>query len=237
MTKNYSLRDPPETRFWARVEIPSDPDGCWEWIGAKIPYGYGEIMINYRNIGTHRFSWELHYGPIPEGMWVCHHCDNPSCVNPKHLFLGTPNDNMQDKVRKGRAKGPPPPLHSGETHPMAKLTWAEVDEIRNLYASGQFTLQDLASQFGVVKTNISSIVRWITWRRDDSPPPSYPGTKKLTETDVSNIRAEYGTGKVLQKQLAKRYGVSSAQISVIVNRKQWADILNQATVPSVKSPH
>src|SRR3954467_3950831 len=80
---------------------------CWEWTSTKIKYGYGRMNIGGRKfkwILAHRLSWELHFGEIPDGTLVCHRCDNPCCVNPNHLFLGTHMDNCQDKIRKGRAR-------------------------------------------------------------------------------------------------------------------------------------
>lgn len=94
--------------FWRR--IPTGPlDSCWEWRGARTEDGYGRFGAHWR---AHVVSWELNHGrPVPPGMQVCHHCDNPSCVNPWHLFLGTHQDNIDDKMRKGRhgcGRGPRP---------------------------------------------------------------------------------------------------------------------------------
>jgi hypothetical protein len=99
MAYRKAHQEPPAVRFWRNVQKTAD---CWVWTGARSGAGYGQININDVLVFTHRFSWELHHGPIPDGLLVCHHCDNPPCCNPAHLFLGTPSDNMVDKIRKGR---------------------------------------------------------------------------------------------------------------------------------------
>jgi hypothetical protein len=91
-------------KFWAQVKKASEPDGCWEWQAGKSPSGYGRIWDGQKNLVASRFSYELHKGVIPKGYFVCHHCDNPACVRPDHLFLGTQKDNIQDAKQKGRLK-------------------------------------------------------------------------------------------------------------------------------------
>ena len=111
-----------EERFWAKVDKSGE---CWLWTASANARGYGQFMISSRSrapIGAHRFAYELVLGaPIPTGLFVCHHCDNPACVRPEHLFLGTPNDNVQDMIRKSRQstdrsyfRGPRP--HRRKTH-------------------------------------------------------------------------------------------------------------------------
>jgi hypothetical protein len=133
-------------RFWAKVQ---KTDTCWLWIGSLLTRGgYGQLG---GGVKAHRVSWELHHGPIPDGMHVCHHCDNPPCVNPAHLFLGTSGDNARDKARKGRAPTPG-----------AKLTYEIAQEIRRRHAAGEQGA-DLATDYGVTPSNIQYILRRDSW--------------------------------------------------------------------------
>ena len=126
-------------RFWAKV-VKSD--GCWEWHGARNESGHGRF---FRNRGAHRWSWEAAYGPIPKGLDVCHVCDNPPCVNPAHLFLGTHADNTWDMFAKGR-------------HPNKPLAAADIQEIRIAHANG-VTLSALARQYGTTQQALGRICR------------------------------------------------------------------------------
>lgn len=105
----------PEERFW--IYTQKGP-GCWQWIGSKQAYGYGQLRVGNGPMRAHRFAYIIKHGAIPEGMDVLHRCDNRSCVNPAHLFLGTQADNIADMDAKGRRRTVP---NVGVQHPMAKL--------------------------------------------------------------------------------------------------------------------
>ena len=152
--RNVSLSE----RFWQKVKAS---DGCWEWLGSKNPKGYGTIQRN--GLGTNvasRVSWELHFGDIPDGLFVCHHCDNPGCTNPEHLFLGTNKDNQQDSKRKGRRSD-----QRGEKNGNSKLTYDQAKTIRHLYEAERRTNKELSEFFNTSTANVWMITTRRTWIR------------------------------------------------------------------------
>lgn len=146
MPSGVYKRVPVTERFQSRFRI-NDQTGCWDWTATKDPCGYGRITGDGGPL-AHRLSYKLHRGPIPDGLHVLHRCDNPGCVNPEHLFLGTHADNMADKTAKGRQGL------------RAKLTKAEVVAIRTSIGVPQ---QKLGKQYGVSKTLISYIRAGKLW--------------------------------------------------------------------------
>ncbi len=180
MPRNYTRKSLAE-RFWEKVE---KTDSCWLWTGTRIN-GYGNIKESGhrgRNLRAHRVSYELHHGPIPDGLFVLHRCDNPPCVNPAHLFLGTLKDNSEDMIRKGRRPSvfvqpesrPTGDRNGSRLHPeqrprgvnngRAKLSEAQVLDIRRAYERGEMTLRDMATQHGVSHRLIRLIVRREIWQ-------------------------------------------------------------------------
>jgi hypothetical protein len=134
---------------------PGEPDDCWPWRGT-IHRGYGVIGDrNNRQYLAHRLSYEIHKGPIPNGLYVCHACDNPPCVNPRHLWIGDDAANQRDKALKGRAP-------RGERHHRAKLTADDVRAIRRLYPQSSQT--EIAARYRMNQTVISDIVRGASWK-------------------------------------------------------------------------
>lgn len=159
----------PEFRFWRRI-IKSD--GCWIWNGTKNLRGYGNFSLKRGvTVGAHRFSYQLNIGPIPENMSVCHRCDNPSCVRPDHLFLGSPKDNSRDMVAKGRGtrgterKGTGP---AGERNSHARLTHSIVSEIRERRHRDGLTHRQLSKIYNISKSQIGNILSGAQWSSEGS---------------------------------------------------------------------
>ena len=144
-----------ESRFWSYVEI-DDRSKCWEWSGTVDNQGYGVLSTKrgFAAIKAHRLSWYLHYGDIPEGLSVCHACDNPKCVNPNHLMLGSTTANVIDAYKKNHLKMYKWGL--GENNNSAKLSKIQVQKIREEYANGA-TYLELADKYQC--GNIARIVR------------------------------------------------------------------------------
>jgi hypothetical protein len=150
-------------RFWEKVD-GGESNECWNWNAFVHPTGYGMMNIrkngNTRMVLAHRISWELHFGKIPDGLCVLHHCDNRKCVNPNHLFLGTYQDNASDRDKKNRGKIPD---NRGENHGHHKLTEKDVREIRILMLSGECTQKAVAKMYGIKRQQVSKIVLGLGW--------------------------------------------------------------------------
>lgn len=138
------------------------PSRCWEWTGSRRTDGYAQLEIGGHMYRVHRIMWEMRHGPIPEGMLVCHHCDNPPCINPDHLFLGTYADNLHDCIRKGR-------FYTGTHHGMrngrAKVTDDQVSRMRLEYVAGNgcHRTTQLAKQYGLSWGSVNRIVNRKGW--------------------------------------------------------------------------
>lgn len=162
------------TRFWEKVDRAGGPEACWPWRSGTDRDGYGRFTVSrsLRGTGAHRMAYELCVGEIPDGMCVCHACDNPLCCNPSHLFIGTNADNVLDRHTKGRdatgdrsfARIHPERIKRGEQINTAKLTAQQVRDIRALYYLYGVTQVELAQMYPVNRQNISGIVRGEKWR-------------------------------------------------------------------------
>lgn len=147
-------RKPIEQRFWEKVQKGPNENDCWIWTAAKrgqnLDYGVLKVSVEEGDVAAHKFSYELHNGPVPEGMLVCHTCDNPPCVNPAHLFTGTHRDNAIDREKK----------HRSSKHGLQKLDDKSAKEIK--YST--LSQCKLSKIYGVSRATIASIQKGKTWR-------------------------------------------------------------------------
>lgn len=154
----------PADRFWSKVN-KHGKNGCWIWT-ASFRKGYGTFKLNGESINAHRAAWILTNGPIENSLDVCHNCpkgDNPKCVRPSHMFLGTRSENTKDLWKKGRAIPPPRPDNSGENSRTAKMTDKKVIELRRRYANGE-SIKSLMAFSGVTWINTWKAIKRITWK-------------------------------------------------------------------------
>lgn len=215
-------------RFWNKVER-GGPDDCWPWTGSATPQGYGWLRGRKRGpqriARAHRFSYELATGADPGARWVLHRCDNPRCVNPAHLFLGTVQDNTADMMRKGRDR------HAvGSRHHNAKLTEARVVEARAAVGSGE-SVAAVARRLGVSANTLSAAVDGRQWRHVRAPVPDMSALErgerhhgaKLNADAVREIRRARAAGETF-RVLAQRFRVSEPTIVAVALRRTWTHV-------------
>lgn len=207
-------------------------NGCIEIHGIVTNnHGYTHIWFGDTMVLSHRLFYMAHVGPIPEGMFLCHKCDNPLCVNPAHMFIGTQTDNMRDMANKGRTG-----VRHGSSNHVAKLTESDVLAIRERAAAGE-VLNTMAIEYGVTSIVISKIVRGLSWKHVGGPLTNIgKGTRvgifhgsdnrfaKFTEDDIREIRRLAATGEYTKAKIAKMYNTTDANISKIVLRQSWRHV-------------
>lgn len=193
-------------KFWSKIKTGQDNE-CWEWGGYKDRDGYGRYKINGGPKGVHRIIWTFCFGDIDEKQCVCHRCDNPSCVNISHLFLGTNIENIQDKVNKNRT--------------YKRVTFNDAVTIRKMYSSGDWPIRKIAEHFNVSTAVINNVIKQKTWK--DGGNPIYRTDIKLKPEDVINIRKLFVEG-LRQKELSAMYGIDVSHIGKIIRKQKWRNV-------------
>lgn len=218
-----------EERFWEKVQ---KTDGCWLWTGAgsKSELGYGLFYFNGRYMGAHRASWIMRHGEIPDDLFVCHHCDNPTCIRPAHLFLGTQKENLADRESKGRtlkgkdhwAHQKPERLARGSFHGNTRLTESVVREMRQKYADKKASQNELSREYGLSQASVNSILMGKTWAHAGGP-ITKRGRTKLDPDKVRTIRQMLASG-LSQSEVARRMGVGNSTIQTIDAGLSWTHV-------------
>lgn len=228
-------------RYLGKLEVLGGED-CWNWKGYLDPKGYGRIWVTNRMVSAHRLAWDWQFGPILNGLIVCHHCDNRRCCNPHHLFLGTDQDNADDCRAKGRAKN-----LRGAEHGMAVLTEPDVIAIRALIAQG-VSKSAIGRHYGVDRSTIYLIGEgkkwgWLLEKESEcevvlpniNNTPTLKGERNphalLTDAMVQAIRLLSRKGWT-GKRIAAMYGISRSHVSSILLRHSWTHLPDEPSVPT-----
>lgn len=208
---------PIKERFWKKVDVngPCILDtACWLWTGCKNKAGYGSIGLGGKGAGNrnvNRVSWELHFGSIPKGFFVCHKCDNPSCVNPEHLFLGTPKDNMVDMITKGRKRSA-----LGSDASRSKLN---EDQVLQIF-SDERTYKEIAKEFNITHEQVSNIKHKKDWKHLTKDLECVIRRKTLSAALVLKVFSDVRSLDVI----AKDFGICRTTVSNIKNKKYHTKI-------------
>lgn len=224
--KPIVINDSIVSRFWNHVEKSGD---CWEWLSSVSNAGYGRFTIGRKTMSAHRVSYAIAVGD-PGDSLVCHKCDNPSCVNPYHLFLGSHKDNTTDMIAKGRHV-----IARGADVYNAILDEEAVSRARRDYKTGMYTFTELAANYNVSRRSMSDAIKGENWKHVGSEaavtgkvkrqkPYGNAGEShyrsKLKQADVDKIRDEYNSG-VSQREIARKWNIDFRQVHKIVKNKVY----------------
>lgn len=225
-----------ETHFWSKVRKGDSSGACWVWTAAKNQGGYGEVGVNGHCRLAHRVAWILVYGSIPDGLCVLHHCDNPPCVNPEHLFVGTPADNAADREAKGRGNQPTGDANGARLYPerlaRGDAHWSRLYPEKRAFGDRNGSRLHPESRPRGDKHHArlypDKLARgdasWSRMNPERLARGEAISTAKLTAEAVVAIRKLYATGCWTQTDLAALFGIAQPTVSRIVRRKTWAHI-------------
>lgn len=200
------LGDRQMVRFENKIDRSPHPKGCWIWLGSTNPAGYGQFWVSPKAEMAHRVSFSIHKQVIPSGKIVCHHCDNPSCVNPDHLFMGTHLDNVMDKIKKGRHNPATGDRSGARKHPERMARW---------HNNGPHMHPERMA------------------RGDSNGARKYPErltrgvnhhSARVTPDEVVAIRISVASGAETYASMAGKYGVSNVAVRKIVQRRSWKHV-------------
>jgi hypothetical protein len=202
--------------FWNKVDI-GEINECWNWAWGTDGKGYGQCYINSKKYIASRVSYFIKNGSFEKKLKVCHSCDNPKCVNPNHLWLGTSLDNTRDMINKNRAY-----YVEGEDIGSSKLKTEDVIKIRELYDQNKNTQKELSIIYNVTEPTIRCVIKGFTWKNAGGP-ISNKSNRKVTKDDVIVIRTMAGEG-IEYKKLSEIFNISYKEIYRIVKRKRWENV-------------
>lgn len=203
--------------------------GCIEWIGSHDVDGYGQTEYKGKNYRTHRLAYKIYIGSIPKGKIVCHHCDNPSCINTDHLYVGTYKDNAHDRMKRGRSN-----IKTGEESSASKLTRARAIELIQRRKNGERS-ETLAEDYGITIWTVNDIMKGKSWKnidrdsivgasKKDSAGRIKNTKTKLSEHDVGIIKYKLNNKSASLRELSKEFGVDRKLIMNIRDNKIWKHI-------------
>jgi len=212
-----------------RFNSVEDSNGCWLWQGGKTTFGHGIIAVNRKSHLAHRVAYKIWKDRVPLNMFVCHTCDNPKCINPDHLFIGTQDDNMKDMANKGRSNNG---IQKGEKNPQSQLTDRQVRRIKRLLLNGH-TRKEIANKFGVNEAVVGFISENKNWKHVPWPKIRHKKVNKhagerngralLTEDQVVEIKKQLLDNKRL-KDIAVSFGVGDHVIRFIKKGLTWKHV-------------
>lgn len=199
-------------RFWSKVDKRGE-DECWNWIKFKDKDGYGNLTFRQKSYPAHRFAYYLEFGEYDDNCFVCHKCDNPSCVNPNHLFLGDSKTNVADRHIKNRDA-------IGSKIGTSKLLESEVSEIMRLYFNKLMKIKDIAKKFNINKSTIERIISGERWGHVVENRGIYDNGRRLTKESAEEIRNLYKQG-VMQIDIAPMFNIDQSTVSNIISGRRW----------------